>query len=244
MCIRDSDHLRARSGRIWNRNPRTQHRTPPANILRQQQGVTRAGRVQNILSAFQLFVTDEILYIIVRETNRYAREYFARKANADEPSKWRDIDIIELKAAIGLLLHAGREKSGYRTLQEQWAPESSPIFRSVLSLNRMRDILRFMRFDNKITRSQRQSQDKFAAFRDVWSMFAQQLPKFYSPGSDITVDEQLVAFRGRCSFRQYLPSKPAKYVVKIFWSCDAHTSYPAKAEVYLGKQPQETSRAR
>ena len=112
-------HFKARSGRIWNRNPPTQIRTPTANILRQQQGVTRAGRVQNVLSAFQLFVSDEILYIIVRETNRYALQYFARKANAGESSKWTDIDIIELKAAIGLLIHAGREKSGYRSLQEQ-----------------------------------------------------------------------------------------------------------------------------
>ena len=64
-----------------------------------------------------------------------------------------------------------------------------------MSLNRMRDILRFMGFDNKVTRSHRQSQDKFAAFRDVWFMFIQQLPKFYTHGSDITtVDEQLVAF--------------------------------------------------
>ena len=46
------------------------------------------------------------------------------------------------------------------------------------------------------------------------------------PGDNITVDEQLVPFRGRCSFIQYMPSKPDKYGIKIFWACDSETAYP------------------
>ena len=48
-----------------------------------------------------------------------------------------------------------------------------------------------------------------------------------------------MAFRGRYPFRQYIPSKPAKYGIKIWWCCDAETSYPLKGEVYLGKQPDQ-----
>ena len=49
-----------------------------------------------------------------------------------------------------------------------------------------------------------------------------------------------MAFCGRCPFRQYIPSKPAKYGIKIWWCCcDAETSYPLKGEVYLGKQPDQ-----
>lgn len=53
----------------------------------------------------------------------------------------------------------------------------------------------------------------------------------------MTIDEQLVAIRGHCSFRQYMPSKPAKYGIKTFWNCDALSTYSLKGEVYLGKQP-------
>ncbi|CAF4616702.1 unnamed protein product, partial [Rotaria magnacalcarata] len=28
------------------------------------------------------------------------------------------------------------------------------------------------------------------------------------PGGSLTVDEQLIPTRGRCNFRQYIPSKP------------------------------------
>lgn len=41
-------------------------------------------------------------------------------------------------------------------------------------------------------------------------------------------------FRGRCSFKQYIPSKPDKYGMKIFWICDTDNAYPLNALPYLG----------
>ena len=73
----------------------------------------------------------------------------------------------------------------------------------------------------------------------IWTLFQEQRPKFYVPRTDICVDEQLVPFRGRCGFRQYILSKPAKYGLKIWWACDSDTSYPLKGEVNLGRQPGE-----
>ena len=49
------------------------------------------------------------------------------------------------------------------------------------------------------------------------------------------MDEQLFPFRGRTPFTQYLPSKPAKYGIKIFWVADAETFYPWKGKIYAGK---------
>ena len=56
----------------------------------------------------------------------------------------------------------------------------------------------------------------------------------------MTVDEQLVAFRGRCSFKQYMPKKPSKYGIKIFSLCCAQTFYNKTMEVYVGKKYSET----
>ena len=55
----------------------------------------------------------------------------------------------------------------------------------------------------------------------------------------MTVDECLVAFRGRCPFRQYMPNKPAKYGIKIWAACDAQSSYAWNMQVYTGKSPGE-----
>ncbi|KAJ8386982.1 hypothetical protein AAFF_G00161590 [Aldrovandia affinis] len=54
-------------------------------------------------------------------------------------------------------------------------------------------------------------------------------------GPNVTVDERLVAFRGHCPFKQYMPSKPAKYGIKIWAACDANSSYALNLQVYTGK---------
>lgn len=34
-----------------------------------------------------------------------------------------------------------------------------------------------------------------------------------------------------------MPSKPAKYGIKVWWVCDASNSYPITGQIYTGKQP-------
>ena len=48
----------------------------------------------------------------------------------------------------------------------------------------------------------------------------------------MTVDDQLVCFRGRCPFKQYIPSKPNQYRIKIWRICDCTCSYTCKMQMY------------
>ncbi len=57
-----------------------------------------------------------------------------------------------------------------------------------------------------------------------------------TPGPFLTVDERLAPYRGRCRFIQYMPSKPAKYGIKLWMCCDAETKYVYNASVYCGKE--------
>ena len=66
----------------------------------------------------------------------------------------------------------------------------------------------------------------------------------YVPGTNMTIDEQLVTFCGRCPFRQYMPSKPGKYGIKIWAICDSTAHYVLKMDVYKGREigePRETN---
>ena len=42
---------------------------------------------------------------------------------------------------------------------------------------------------------------------------------------DITIDEMMIPFRGRCNFKMYLPSKPCKYGIKIFAAVEKNSKY-------------------
>lgn len=57
------------------------------------------------------------------------------------------------------------------------------------------------------------------------------------PSEYLTIDEMMSGFKGRCSFKQYLPAKPDEYGLKSFALTDARTFYTLQLEMYIGKQP-------
>jgi len=61
--------------------------------------------------------------------------------------------------------------------------------------------------------------DKLVPIRDIFEECNKNLGKFYLPGENITIDEQMVGFSAQCPFCQYKPSKPYKYGMKLFWAC-------------------------
>jgi hypothetical protein len=75
------------------------------------------------------------------------------------------------------------------------------------------------------------------AIREGLETFVQNSQRSFTLSEYLTIDEQLVAFRGRCSFRQYIPNKPSKYGVKIFYLVDAETLYTHNLEIYPVTQP-------
>jgi len=181
---------------------------------------------------------------IALQTNREANRRI-RKWNEEHPDAmrepWTDVTDDEMRAFLGLCILAGAYKSNHEPVSYLWSEqEGRPVFTATMSRARYTDILKYIRFDDKATRDSRRETDKLAPFRDIWMMFIAQLPKYYVPGTDLCVDEQLVAFRGRCGFKQYIPSKPAKYGLKIWWCCDSDTSYPLNGQIYLGRQPGES----
>ena len=60
-------------------------------------------------------------------------------------------------------------------------------------------------------------------------------------GPNLTVNEQLLAFRGRYPFRQYIFSKARKYGIKIWTVCDSATNHILKMDTYTGKEPQNNN---
>src|SRR5678815_193708 len=87
---------------------------------------------------------------------------------------------------------------------------------------------KILRFDDKETSETglgRNRRDRLAPIRDVFESWVATLSQSFIPYENVTVDEQLVGFRGHCPFRQYMKSKPAKYGIKLWALCDSSTSF-------------------
>ena len=101
--------------------------------------------------------------------------------------------------------------------------------------DRFKAILRFVRFDDLETRTMRLQTDKLAPIRFVSDKIIDALNKAYSPNTNLTIDEHLCRYKGKCPFRQYIPSKPDKYGIKVFILADSKNFYPLNLEIYTGK---------
>ena len=132
-------------------------------------------------------------------------------------SKWKPTDRTEILAYIGLVITAGHLKQNYLFLNDLWDKKyGPPIFRATMPKCCFIALTRFMRFDNKKTRTARRAADKLAPIRNLFNEINTLLIRYYTSSEYLTVDEQLVPFKGRCPFPQYIPSKPDKYGMKIF----------------------------
>ncbi|CAF1079877.1 unnamed protein product [Adineta ricciae] len=79
-----------------------------------------------MVDAFKLFLTDEILDIIVLHANNYARKYYNQRSQSrlnkgvykPKFTHWKEIDRIELEAFIGPLIQASAANMGHRSIDE------------------------------------------------------------------------------------------------------------------------------
>ena len=76
--------------------------------------------------------------------------------------------------------------------------------------------------------------DKFTHIRDLFNQVIQNCRDNWVAGPVVTIDKQLVGFRGRCPFRMYISNKPNKYGIKIFMVCDSDSQYCLNAIPYCG----------
>ena len=82
--------------------------------------------------------------------------------------------------------------------------------------------MKFIRFDNKQTRSGRLVTDKFALTSEIWCPFIGNCNKCYNPSDILTIDEQLFPTKARCRLTQYMSNnKPDKFGIKFFLLADA-----------------------
>lgn len=231
--------LVGKNGTQWSKILPRITRARPHNIMVKLPGVIgqTAVNARTELNCWNLFFSDNILNMIVDYTNQYIeiiKDKFQRVRNC------RPTNLIEIKAVIGLLYLAGVFRGGHRNLKDFWTSDGLGIdvFKMTMSEKRFRFLLRCLRFDDRLTREERRALDKLAAIRDLFSCFIENCRSHYHLGQNVTIDEMLPAFRGRCAFRQYIPSKPNRYGIKIFCLCDAKLYYTSNMEIYCGQQPE------
>ena len=76
--------------------------------------------------------------------------------------------------------------------------------------------------------------DALAKVRSFVDMLNRNFRRAYKPDRDISVDEGCLPWRGRLRFKQFNPSKPAKFHVKLYQISEATSGYVIGFRVFTG----------
>lgn len=202
-------------------------RTPRQNLFNKQPGFTKKclRNAETAIGAFNMFISSDIKEQIVRSTNAFIR------LGSDST---KQINQGELDRFIGIILLIGLLKGKNQYRREYWSDEYGiPKIKASMPLSRFEQICAKLRFDIRNTRN---TSDRLAPIRIVFGSFVQNCMRNYTPSEQVTIDEQLVTFRGRCKFRMYIPSKPGRYGIKIWALCDSKNAYLFNCYIYAGKE--------
>ncbi len=107
----------------------------------------------------------------------------------------------------------------------------------VMPLVRFQQILRYLHLND----SEHQvgaNQPGYDPLYKVSKMLDIVTPNFdheYNLNESISVDEAMIPFKGRLSFKQYVKDKPVKHGIKVFVLADGKYGYIKRSQIYTGK---------
>ncbi|XP_066253838.1 piggyBac transposable element-derived protein 4-like [Euwallacea similis] len=182
------------------------------------------------INCIKLFLTDNIIQMITMPVNIYIEKI---RNNFQKDRDARLTNQREISALIGILFLIEALRSSRKNARKIWNNSKGNSVETcylAMSLKRFCFLMRCMRFDDITTRNYRREIDKFAPIKEVFETFVANFQNNFISNR--------TAFRGRCSFKQYIPSKPAKYGIKMFVLVDAKTQYTFNLEPYVGCQPE------
>lgn len=179
---------------------------------------------------FKLFFDEELVSLVVTETNQQASKK-AQERSLPRKSRlrsWQETDVAELYCFLAVVFLMGLVRKN--TLRDYWSTDTmteTPFFRSIFSVNRFCLIMQALHFSS-ITNVN----DHLRAIRPIMEALQEKFSAFFAPFEDLCIDESLMPWRGRLSFRQYIPSKRHRFGVKMFVLSDVRTGYILRFFVY------------
>ncbi|KAM5180744.1 piggyBac transposable element-derived protein 4-like [Mantella aurantiaca] len=192
----------------------------------------------NPLAYLILFLTDEVIEKIVTETNRYKEQQSAtlyRKFSRIR--KWEPVTKDDIWNFLGLIILQGVVK---KPLQKwYWSTNKlleTPFFGTVMTEYRFSLIMKFLHFTNNEEFDE--TTHPAPKLKKIWEVFQMVVKNFqqtYVPERDISIDESLMAYKGRLSWIQYIASKRARFGIKSYMLCESSTGYIWNSVIYTGK---------
>ncbi|KAJ8948877.1 hypothetical protein NQ314_008338, partial [Rhamnusium bicolor] len=154
----------------WKKACPPKTRTKVHNIFDKKPGpVNNAANAKTIFECFEIFFTEKIIQAVTQSTNIYIDDI---KEKYEHDIDAKPTGTCEIRALLGMLYLLGVCKSGRQNITDFWRTDGTgmDVIYCTMSYNRIRFLLRCLRFDDKTTRDERRQTNKLSAIRDVFEM--------------------------------------------------------------------------
>ena len=197
-------------------------------------GISREGAAaESVLDYFLMFFQLQIIDEIVHQTNLYYSQFCATKQIPQSFQTSRE----ELMAFFSIIIALGLAK--LPDIHDYWRTgiTSMPWFRSVMSRDRFKALMRFLHLTDNTKQVPREdpNYDRLFKLGNLQKALNHRFSKPYSPKRSLSIDEQMIGTKCRLSFLQYMPKKPKKFRVKLWALCESISGYCCQFQIYTGK---------
>lgn len=147
----------------------------------------------NPIDYYRHFITDEIIDLMVRETNRYAEQYLQAHqiSRRTKYRQWIPTTREEIFKFFGIIIEMGLvqmpQRNHYWSSSQLYGLE---IIRKTMSRERFELLLKFWHFSNN--NKENSNQDRLIKLKPLSDLLKERFSSVYMPGSVINVDETMI----------------------------------------------------
>lgn len=126
-------------------------------------------------------------------------------------------------------------------VQSYWSRRSiieSPIFQKTMPFRRFAQLSHLLHFSNNEVENK---DDRMCKLRVIIDHLNKQFISIYTPDEYVSLDESLMKYTGRMSYKQFNPSKRARFGVKFYKLCESKSGYCMKFKIYRGQDKEKNS---
>ena len=179
---------------------------------------------------FEQVYPHRLVEMIVQQTNLYA--------NQRGVTDWEDTSVREIKAFLGFVMATSIQR--VPRLNDIWSGDwvlGVPALAAVFTRKRFWQLWSNLHLVDNTQAPGRTdpSFDRLYKLRPMLTILADAFRAAHEPSQQVSVDEAMVRYKGRCSIKQYMPKKPIKRGFKIWCLCDANGGYLQEFQIYTGK---------
>ena len=189
--------------------------------------------VTTYLECIELYLTENVINLIVTETNRVIVSHRTKTINR------RLLTASELWLFITVAMLG--EIHNKNVPRDNWSTDKmlyTPIFGKLMPRERYEEISKFLHFVDNTIRVP--SGDKFWKIRKLFNLFNDAFQTEFNADRTVSVDESMMLWRGNHSLRRYIPSKADKWGIKFYVLAESRSGYVWRILVDEGKQTKIT----